>query len=122
MSKKYQMVCPKCKHEFTYDNGYLDENIERLGNEIHDIHCQLSEHKLLPYDKQRQRTDWYLRTKRALAYKQKELKELKSIRKVSDQQIKHYEYEIFKNIIKEEFGYDVFKDILDKVIKELEIF
>ena len=31
---KYQLTCPKCKYEFSYDNGYLDDNITRLGIEI----------------------------------------------------------------------------------------
>ena len=122
MSRKYQMVCPKCKYEFTYDNGYLDENITRLGNEIHDILCQLSEHKMLPYNEQRQRTDWWLRTKRALAYKQKEIGELKAIRKAGDQQIKAFEYQTFKDIVKNELGEDIYNSILEKTIKEIEAY
>ena len=39
---KYQLTCPKCKHEFAYNNGYLDRNITRLGCEIQDIIMQLN--------------------------------------------------------------------------------
>lgn len=42
-----QLRCPKCGHEFGYDNGYYDRNIERLGHEIQDLIRQLANHKLL---------------------------------------------------------------------------
>ena len=62
-----QLRCPKCGHEFGYDNGYYDRNIERLGHEIADLNRQLAQHKLLPFPEQKRRTDWWLRTKKALA-------------------------------------------------------
>ena len=64
---KYQLTCPKCKHEFQYDNGFFDKNISRLGVEIQDIILQLCEHKKLPKNEQYARTDWWLSAKRALA-------------------------------------------------------
>ena len=94
---KYQMTCPKCHYEFTYDNGYYDKNIARLGVEINDIMRQLAEHNLLPWPEKKARTEWWLRAKKALAEKQKELAELKAIRKVCDQQIKFYEYQTLGN-------------------------
>jgi len=33
---KYQLTCPNCHYEWHYDNGYYDDNITRLGIEIHD--------------------------------------------------------------------------------------
>ena len=105
---KYQLTCPKCKHEFAYDNGYYDRNISRLGIEIQDIIRQLSEHKLLPWPEQKARTDWYFRAKRSLAEKQKELAELKAYRKVADQQVDNMFFKIFKNLVKEEFGQENF--------------
>ena len=119
---KYQLTCPKCKHEFTYNNGYLDKNITRLGCEIQNIIMQLANHKLLPKPEQMRRTDWWLRTKKALSEKQKELAELKAIRKVSDQQIKEYEYVIFKQITKEFVGEAQFKKFIEQMTEELEAY
>lgn len=84
-----QLRCPKCGHEFGYDNGYYDRNIERLGHEIADLNRQLAQHKLLPFPEQKRRTDWWLRTKKALAEKQEQLGELKAIRKAADQQLNY---------------------------------
>ena len=72
---KYTLICPKCKHELNYDSDYYDRTITRLGCEISDIIKQRAEHKLLPYQVQRQKDDWWRRSKRALAEKQKELAE-----------------------------------------------
>lgn len=119
---KYQLHCPHCNHEFTYDNGYYDKNITRLGMEISSITRQLAEHKTLPWPEQKRRSDWYFRVKKQLAEKQEELAGLKAIRKVSDQQIKFAEYQIFKNLVKEQFGEKVYKELLEKVIKELEAY
>ena len=119
---KYQLICPKCKHEFTYDNGYYDKNIVRLGQEIREITLQLQEHRLLPWSEQKARTDWFYRTKRALAAKQKELGELKAIRKVSDQQLDRYFLKAFKSIVKEECGEEVYTRLRDKALAELEAY
>lgn len=119
---RYQLTCPKCHHEFPYDNGYFDKNIARLGNEIHDISCQLAAHKLLPYDEQRRRTDWWKRAKYTMATKQKELAELKAYRKAADQQIKHAQYTILQELIKERFGEAVFYELLAKADEELEAY
>lgn len=119
---KYQLTCPKCHYEFEYDNGYLDKNITRLGCEIHDILNQLAEHNLLPKPEQRARTDWWKRTKRALAVKQKEMAELKAIRKISDQQIHRYGFEVFKNLVKETVGEDQYKKLIEKMNSELEAY
>lgn len=118
----YQLTCPKCKHEFQYDNGYVDKNITRLGHEIQDINLQLAEHRLLPFNEQRARTDWWLRAKRSLAEKQKELGELKAIRKVADQQINAYEYMIFKAILKDMIGQEEYQKILERVLDEVKAY
>lgn len=116
---KYQMVCPKCRHEFTYDNGYIDKNIVRLGAEIQEITIWMARYKLLsPAEKARKKAH---RDRLALdrAEKQKELSELKAIRKVCDQQIKHFEYTVFKELVKERYGEAVYKELLERVTAEL---
>lgn len=119
---KYQVTCPNCGHEWHYDNGYYDDNITRLGIEIRDITLQLQKHKQLPKSEQYARTDWWLSAKRALTEKSKQLAELKAIRKQYDQQIKAYEYQVFKNIVKEAVGETKYKEFLAQMEKELEAY
>ena len=119
---KYQMTCPKCKYEFTYDNGYIDKNIARLAAGIREIHLQLADFNLLTKREKLQRKEWADKLKRTLAIKQKEIGELKAIRKVCDQQIRHYEYEVFKELVREKFGETAFRELLDMKDKELEAY
>ena len=119
---KYQLTCPKCHHEFQYDNGYLDRNITRLGNEIRDIQLQLAQHNLLPYDEQRRRTDWWRRAKLALATKQKEFAELKSYRKIADQQVSRMRFDILKGLVREQLGQAAFDKLLAQVDEETEAY
>ena len=119
---KYQVICPRCHHEWHYDNGYYDDNITRLGIEIRDITLQLQKHKQLPKSEQYARTDWWLSAKRALAEKSKQIAELKAIRKQYDQQIKAYEYQAFKNIVKEAVGEAKYKEFLAQMELELEAY
>lgn len=119
---KYQITCPKCHHEWHYDNGYYDDNIARLGVEIQDIILQLQKHNQLPKYEQHQRTDWWKLAKRALTEKQKELAELKALRKQYDQQIKAYEYQTFKNLVKEYVGEIKYKELLQQMESELEAY
>ena len=119
---KYQVTCPNCKYEWHYDNGYYDDNITRLGIEIQDIILQLQKHKQLPKSEQYAKTDWWLSAKRALTEKQKQIAELKAIRKQYDQQIKAYEYQVFKNLVKEFVGETKYKELLEQMKTELEAY
>lgn len=119
---KYQVTCPNCQYEWHYDNGYYDDNISRLGIEIHNIELQLIKHKQLPKSEQYARTDWWLSAKRAVSEKKKEIAELKAIRKQFDQQIKAYEYQVFKNLVKELVGEDEYKKLISKMESELEAY
>lgn len=120
--KKYQLVCPRCHHEFTYDNGYYDSNIARLGAEINEINLKLQQHRALPWPEQQRRSEWYFRTKRILTRKQKELGELRAIRKCADQQVNAMEYQLFKTLLKERYGEEAFYALLKDVDKELEAY
>lgn len=119
---KYQLTCPKCKHEFAYDSDYYEKNITRLGQEIAEINRQLAEHRLLPWHEQKARTDWFFRAKKALAEKQVELAELKAIRKHADQQIDHMTFRIFKELVREEIGEEAYRRLVEKSIAELEAY
>lgn len=117
-----QLRCPKCGHEFGYDNGYYDRNIERLGHEIADLTRQLAQHKLLPFPEQKRRTDWWLRTKKTLSEKQEQLGELKAIRKAADQQLKYAETVIFKELVKERLGEKEYRKLYEAAEQELEAY
>ena len=119
---KYQLTCPKCKHEFAYDSDYYEKNITRLGLEIAEIISQLAEHRRLCWSEQKARTDWFFRAKKALAEKQVELAELKAIRKQADQQIDHMMFRIFKDLVREEIGEEAYKRLIEKSKAELEAY
>lgn len=119
---KYTLICPKCKHELNYDSDYYDRTITRLGCEISDIIKQRAEHKLLPYQVQRQKDDWWRRSKRALAEKQKELAELKAVRKVANEQVDRTKEGIFRNLVKEEIGLEMYLKLTKQAEKELEAY
>lgn len=119
---KYQMTCPKCHHEWHYDNGYYDDNITRLGIEIQEIILQLQKHKQLPKSEQYARTEWWLSAKKALTAKQKQLAELKALRKIYDQQTNHYVFEYFKQAVKEYYGDKGYQMCLDRALKDAEAY
>ena len=117
-----QLRCPKCGHEFAYDNGYYDRNIERLGQEIREITLQLAEHNRLPYWEKKARTDWWRRAKAALAERQKEIGELKAIRKAADQQLNAAKFLIFRELVKDKLGEAEYTRLLKKADEELDAY
>lgn len=119
---KYQMTCPKCHHEWHYDNGKLDDEITKLGIEIQDIILQLHKHKQLPKSEQYANTSWWLSAKKVLTIKQKRLAELKAFRKMNDQQVKAYEFLMWKELYKEEYGEEAYKKMLAKVEEEVKAY
>lgn len=119
---KYQMTCPKCKHEFAYESDYYEKNITRLGLEIAEIINQLAEHRRLPWPEQKARTDWFFRAKKALAEKQVELAGLKAIRKSADQQIDKMFLRVFKDLVREEIGEEAYRRLIEKSKAELEAY
>ena len=119
---KYQMHCPKCNHEWAYDNGALDEDIARLGIEVQTLIRQLEEHHMLPYDEKRRRTDWWRRTKAALARKNEALAKLKAFRKSCDQQVKAAEHLIFRQTVRECCGEQAYREMMEKARRGLEAY
>jgi hypothetical protein len=43
---KYQITCPKCKHEFSYNQGETEAEIRRNAVEITDLKKKMAEFKL----------------------------------------------------------------------------
>lgn len=57
-----------------------------------------------------------------MAAKQKELGELKAIRKVCDQQLKAVEFQIFKDLVKDRLGEAAYKELLEKMEEEAKVY
>ena len=119
---KYQLHCPRCNHEFTYDNGYYDKQIAKLGKEISEIHLQLAKYNRLSTYGKRAKAEWKKRTVIALNEKTKDITELKAFRKMCDQQITSMAYITFKNVVREELGEEKYQYLLTKALNELEAY
>lgn len=119
---KYQLHCPKCHHEFAYDNGYYDKNIHRLGQEINHIMLQLQNFKSLPLEERKRKKQWRLQMTKILEEKKIEISELKAIRKGADQQVMRAKYEIFKEIVRDRYGEQAVLEMLKEADKELEAY
>lgn len=119
---KYQLTCPKCKHEFAYDNGHMDSEVARLSAEVTSLIRQLSEHKLLPKDEQFRRTAWWKRTKSRLAKAQEELAAAKAFRKVADQQVNQFIHDAFKHLVREEIGDEAYIRLIKQAEADTEAY
>lgn len=119
---KYQLTCPKCKHEFAYNNGHIDSKIASLSAEVTSLVRQLSEHNLLPKDEQIRRTAWWKRTKARLAKAQEELAAAKAFRKVADQQVNQFMFHTFKGLVREEIGEEAYMKLIKQMEAETEAY
>ena len=117
-----QMTCPFCKREFPYDNGKIDREISQAGQRIAEINRELASIKCASRTTQRSREGRRKVLVLELSDLMVKISELKAIRKASDQQIKSYEYMIFKEIVKDRYGEKAYHEILDAVIKELQAY
>lgn len=117
-----QLVCPKCKYEFTYFNGELDAEIAFLNKEVTSLHEQFREYKSLPLKQQRERLKWRQYASNELRKKQEKLKELKTYRKLADQQIMKMSFHLFKELTKEYVGQVVYRQIIEKMEADLEAY
>lgn len=107
-----QMTCPFCKNEFPFDNGELDRQIAAVGQRINQINRELAKIKSLPRPVRERKSDRRKCLVIEFTQLSQKISELKTIRKATDQQIRHYEYEEFKAAVKERFGDDEYKEII----------
>lgn len=119
---KYQLTCPKCKHEFAYDNGHIDAKLASLVAEQQHLQRQLTEHKLLPKDEQFRRTAWWKRTKARFAQVTEEITNTKAFRKVADQQVEKFKNDAFKNLVREYIGDEAYIRLMEKAEAECEAY
>lgn len=119
---KKQMVCPKCKHEFTYDNGDIDMQIAHLRRSITILNNQIEEYKTLSRSEKQSRQAWLRYARRELTKKNGQLRDLKEFRKVADQQIKKMEFHLFKALTRECVGDAIYFEIIEKMEADLEAY
>lgn len=115
--KKVQLICPKCKHEFSFNLGEIDTNILELGRDIQSISRQLAEFKTLPEKEQRKRLYWRKQTLFALEKKKEQLKQLKIRSKSVHDEVTRMNYHLLKNVIKDFYGNDEFERCINEVIE-----
>ena len=117
-----QMTCPFCKKEFPYNNGKLDRDISNIGQRITSINRELSEIKAMS-PKAKKAKEGH---RKVLVIELQRLNEkvsgLKAIRKACDQQIKAYEYQAFKDIVKERYGEEEYRKIIALVEEEIKAY
>lgn len=117
-----QMTCPYCKKEFPFDNGKLDKEIEMSKQKIAKVNEELVQIKALPKSLRKMREGRRKVLVLEQHREQSRVTELKSIRKASDQQIKYYEYQEFKNIVKELYGEEAYKKIIELVDENIKAY
>jgi|GEM_PF-2298672 len=119
---KYQLVCPKCKYEFQYDNGYDDKAIARLQAEISEMSEHLKEYKTWSVHKKRDYAEWRHQIILRQEKKMQELRELREIKKLNDQQLERQQFTVFKELVKAKYGDTVYHSLLEEMMKTLEAY
>ena len=121
-SGKVQLTCPYCKHEFPFDNGWIDEEYEKAKKDFQDSSAEITRLKSLPRSVQRQ----YEGRIKALGLRildaQNRCTALKKVRKQKDQQLNAYSYFIFKGLVRDEVGEKRWNELIEATNKELEAY
>lgn len=118
----YQMTCPKCGHEFAYNKEYYDTKISELGVKISKINAWLSEYKTWPYEKRvsrRKEREEKIAMRDNLAA---EASKLKAFRKSADKELKQFEYNVFKRLVRERLGEAEFMELIAEMEEEIEAY
>ena len=115
--KKIQLVCPKCKYEFSFNLGDLDKQILELGKDIQSMLKQLAEFKLLPSEEQSKRLHWRRQVIYGLEKKKEQLNKLKIKSKSVHDEVTRINYHLLKNVIKDFYGNKEFERCINEVIE-----
>ena len=115
---KYQITCPKCKHEFAYNYGGIEAEIRRNSVKIQELHAKIAEFKLMPPARQKEfaenKRQWVSR----LARLSKKQAELKAAKKLVHDTTADYELRNFKNLVKDEIGEARYVELWDMARQE----
>ena len=101
--KPIHLRCPKCGYDFAYNTNHIEEEIDKLKNEITSITNQISQYKT-ENPEEYQAKEWYKRAKKAVALKQAQISKLKKARKATATEIKLQTFAIFRGLVAERIG------------------
>lgn len=111
----YQISCPNCHHEWSYNRNYYAQRIKQLGQEIEEINNQISANKRI---ESRRNKEWERNAINAKNIKLKQLQELKEIRAQYDIESNMNIYNWFKQLVKEEIGEKRYMELIEQADKE----
>lgn len=120
--EKVQLVCPYCKKEFPFDNGWIDAEYHREKEMFARLSREITSLKSLPFSVQKKKEGEIKTLGLKIQDCQMRLIALKKVRKQKDFQLKVHEMYIYREIIKRELGEEKEKEILAETIKELEAY
>ncbi len=115
---KYQITCPKCKHEFSYNQGAIEAEIRRNAAEIADLKQKMTEFKLWSYSKKKEYSENRKRWNYRLEQLAKRQIELKAIRKLMHDNVEDGILKSFKEYVKEEIGIQRYLELWEKAEKD----
>ena len=115
---KYQITCPKCKHEFAYNGGDVEAEYRRNSSEIQELHAKIAEFKLMPPARQKEFAHNKKLWTRNLARLAKRQAELKAAKKLVHDTTADYELRNFKSLVKDEIGEARYVELWDKARQE----
>lgn len=113
--KPIHLRCPKCGYDFAYNTNHIEEEIDKLKNEITSITTQIVQCKA-ENPEGYQSEEWYKRAKKAVALKQAQISKLKKARKATAAEIKLQTFSIFRALVAERIG----KEEMLKLLKQAE--
>ena len=114
-TKPIHLRCPKCGYDFSYNTNHIEEEMNRLNNEVTSLSRQIAQYKA-EKPKNFAKNEWYKKAKKAVAIKQAQLSEYKKARKATNVEIQLQTFQIFKNLVSERIG----REEMLKLIKEAE--
>jgi hypothetical protein len=117
---KYQITCPKCKHEFAYDYGAVEAEYRRNSSEVQELHAKIAEFKLMPPARQKEFAHNKKLWVRNLARLAKRQAELKAAKKLAHDATADYELRNFKSLVKDEIGEARYVELWDMARKDAE--
>lgn len=119
---RYQLTCPKCKHEFAYNNGHIDSEIATVKDRVAKVEKLLAEYKLLPYEEQMRKKAYRKRLAAEKLELCQKLQALKSFRKHANEERRRTIDSAFNQLVKEEIGEKEYKRLREKAEAECEAY
>jgi len=118
----YQLTCPRCHFEFSYNQNYYDRKINDLANEIGELNSWFANFNLLgTAEKKRMSREREYKVKK-LTELQRQISELKGLRKVYNKMRDEAQLFFIKQIFREKYGEQAFDDLIEAVEAELEAY